>query len=79
MSSNQNERLEEFMVRFRRIENELELLKEEKQILFNDFKEVFEPKVLREAVRSVKARIRLRESLTELDNIVEQLEKKFSL
>tara|TARA_B100000700_G_scaffold323343_2_gene426903 strand:- start:816 stop:1055 length:240 start_codon:yes stop_codon:yes gene_type:complete len=79
MSSNQNERLEEFMVRFRRIENELELLKEEKQTLFNDFKEVFEPKVLREAVRSVKARIRLRESLTELDNIVEQLEKKFSL
>ena len=79
MSTQTDRQLEEFITKLKRIEGELQLLNEEKKDLFNDFKEVFEPKVLREAVRSVKARIKLGDSVAQLDDIVNKLEGKMSV
>ena len=55
MSNNQ---LQDFIEKLKRIEGEIQLLNEEKKELFADYKEQFDPKVLREAVRSVKARLK---------------------
>ena len=73
-----DKKLEEFIEKFKRIEGELQLLAEEKKDLFSEYKEEFDPKVLREAVRSVKARIRLGDAVVQLDEIVDKLEKKMS-
>ena len=75
----EDKRIEEFMRQFKRIESELTLLNEEKKNLFNDFKDEFEPRVLREAVRSVKARMRLGDSVAQLDQLVEQIEHQLGL
>ena len=77
--SQQDKQLDEFITKLKRIEGELELLREEKKDLFNDYKEAFEPKVLREAVRSVKARIKLGDSVAQLDDIIDKLEGKMSV
>tara|TARA_Y100001938_G_scaffold138400_1_gene203823 strand:+ start:333 stop:575 length:243 start_codon:yes stop_codon:yes gene_type:complete len=79
MSNQTDRQLDEFMTRLKRIEGELQLLNEEKKDLFNDYKEVFEPKVLREAVRAVKARIKLGDSVAQLDDIIDKLEGKMSV
>ena len=60
MSNNQ---LQDFIEKLKRIEGEIQLLNEEKKELFADYKEQFDPKVLREAVRSVKARLKLGDSV----------------
>lgn len=75
MSNNQ---LQDFIEKLRRIEGEIQLLNEEKKELFTDYKDQFDPKVLREAVRSVKARLKLGDSVTQLDQIVAELEKTFT-
>ena len=77
--SHQEDRLKDFIDKLKRIEGEIQLLNEEKKDLFSDFKDDFEPKVLREAVRSVKARIKLGDSVAQLDQIVEQLESNMSI
>ena len=77
--SQQDKQLDEFITKLKRVEGELELLREEKKDLFNDYKDVFEPKVLREAVRSVKARIKLGDSVVQLDDIIDRLESKMSI
>ena len=74
----QDEKLKEFIDKLKRIEGEIQLLNEEKKDLFADFKDDFNPRVLREAVRSVKARIKLGDSVSQLDEIVETLEKEFT-
>ena len=71
-------KLKEFIDSLKRIEGEIQLLNEEKKDLFSDFKNEFDPKVLREAVRSVKARIKLGDSVVQLDEIVDTLEKEYS-
>ena len=71
-------KLKEFIDNLKRIEGEIQLLNEEKKDLFADFKNEFDPKVLREAVRSVKARIKLGDSVVQLDEIVDTLEKEYS-
>ena len=71
--------LDEFITKFKRIEGELQLLADEKKELFDDYKDSFEPKVLREAMRSVKARIRLGDSVAQLDDIIDKLESKMSI
>ena len=43
--STQEERLEEFIQKLKRIESEISLLTEEKKHLFDDFKEHFDPRV----------------------------------
>ena len=75
----QEEKLNDFIQKLKRIESELSLLTEERKELFDDYKEHFEPKVLREAIRQVKARLRLGDSVTQLDEIVEKLENTFTL
>tara|TARA_E500000178_G_scaffold90115_1_gene89091 strand:- start:599 stop:829 length:231 start_codon:yes stop_codon:yes gene_type:complete len=75
MSDNQ---LQDFIEKLKRIEGEIQLLNEEKKELFADYKEQFDPKVLREAVRSVKARLKLGDSVAQLDQIVEELEKTYT-
>jgi uncharacterized protein (UPF0335 family) len=74
-----DKQLDEFITRLKTIEGELQLLSEDKKDLFNDYKGVFEPKVLREAVRSVKARIKLGDSVAQLDEIIDKLEGKMSV
>lgn len=77
--SHQEDRLKDFIDKLKRIEGEIQLLNEEKKDLFSDFKDDFDPRVLREAVRSVKARIKLGDSVAQLDQIVEQLESNMSI
>ena len=74
-----DKKLEDFIESLQRIEGEMQLLSEEKKDLFADYKDTFDPKVLREAVRSVKARIKLGDSVVQLDEIVDKLEKKMSI
>jgi uncharacterized protein (UPF0335 family) len=73
-----NNQLQDFIEKLKRIEGEVQLLNEEKKELFADYKEQFDPKVLREAVRSVKARLKLGDSVVQLDQIVEELEKTYT-
>ena len=75
MSDNQ---LQDFIEKLKRIEGEIQLLNEEKKELFADYKEQFDPTVLREAVRSVKARLKLGDSVIQLDQIVAELEKTYT-
>ena len=77
--NNDQDKLQSFIDKLKRIEGEIQLLNEEKKDLFVEYKETFEPKVLREAVRSVKARIKLGDAVSQLDEIVDELEKKMSL
>ena len=77
--SHQEDRLKEFVDKLKRIEGEIQLLNEEKKDLFDDFKSDFDPKVLREAIRSVKARIKLGDSVSQLDQIIDTLEKEIVL
>jgi uncharacterized protein (UPF0335 family) len=74
-----DKKLENFIESLKRIEGEMQLLSEEKKDLFAEYKDTFDPKVLREAVRSVKARIKLGDSVLQLDEIVDRLEKKMSV
>ena len=46
--------------------------------MFVDYKNEFDPRVLREAVRSVKARLKLGDSVVQLDEIVDTLEKEYT-
>jgi len=77
--SSQEEKLNDFIQKLKRIESEISLLTEERKELFDDYKDHFEPKVLREAIRQVKARLRLGDSVAQLDEIVEKLESTFTL
>ena len=76
---NDEKKLEEFISKLRRIENEIKLLQQDKKDLFDDYKNYFKPKVLREALRVVKKRIEFGEDVNELDNIVEHLSKDYDL
>ena len=77
--SDKDTRLKEFITKLKTIEGEIQLLNEEKKDLFSDFKDDFDPKVLREAVRSVKARIKLGDSVCQLDDIIDTLEKQYTI
>jgi len=77
--SQQEDRLKKFIEKLKYIEGEIKLLNEDKKDLFEEFKSDFDPKVLREAVRSVKARIKLGDSVVQLDQIIETLEDTIAL
>jgi uncharacterized protein (UPF0335 family) len=70
-------RIENFVNELKRIEGELNLLKEEQKRLFEDYKQHFKPRVLREAIRIVKTRARLGDDVSHLDQLVEKLDGKF--
>jgi len=77
--SQQEDRLKKFIEKLKYIEGEIKLLNEDKKDLFEEFKSDFDPNVLREAVRSVKARIKLGDSVVQLDQIIETLEDTIAL
>ena len=76
---NHEKELTQFIEKLKRVEGELQLLAEEKKDLFAEYKDYFEPKVLREAVRSVKARLKLGDSVSQLDDIIDTLEKSYTI
>jgi uncharacterized protein (UPF0335 family) len=80
MSQNElDNKLDEFIQRLRTIEGEIQLLNEDKKELFDEYKDVFEPKVIREAVRAVKARMKLGDSVAQLDQIIDKLQDKLTV
>lgn len=70
-------RVEKFIEDYKRIEGELEILREEQKQLFDNYKEYFKPRVLREAIRTAKIRIKLGDDVAQLDQLVEELDGKF--
>ena len=80
MSQNElDNKLDEFIQRLRTIEGEIQLLNEDKKELFDEYKDVFEPKVIREAVRAVKVRMKLGDSVAQLDQIMDKLQDKLTV
>ncbi len=80
MSQNElDNKLDEFIQRLRTIEGEIQLLNEDKKELFDEYKDVFEPKVIREAVRAVKVRMKLGDSVAQLDQIIDKLQDKLTV
>ncbi len=71
-----NEDLNKFVERFLMIENELSVLREDKKLLFDEYKEKFKPAVIREAIRQAKLRAKLGDDVAELDELVEKLDGK---
>jgi uncharacterized protein (UPF0335 family) len=78
MNDHNKTQINEFIEKLQRIEGEIQLLNEEKKDLFDDYKNTFDPKVLREAIRTVKARIKLGDKVYQLDEVVNQLEQKLT-
>lgn len=68
--------LRKFIERYLTIENELTCLKEDKKLLFDEYKEVFKPSVIREAIRQAKLRTRLGDDVCQLDDLVAALDGK---
>ena len=77
-SISEDKKLEEFISELKRIEGEIQLLNEDKKDLFAEYKDTFDPKVLREAVRIVKNRLKLGDAVVQLDEIVDKLEQTYT-
>ena len=68
--------LKQFIERWMTIENELSVLKEDKKILLDEYKEKFKPTVIREAIRQSKLRTRMGDDVAILDDLVAALDGK---
>ena len=70
------EELKQFIDKYKTIEAEIKLLQEDKKDLIDDLKENhgISPKVIRKAIQVAKIRTQMGDEITQLDNIVEQLE-----
>ena len=68
--------LKTFIERWQTIENELSVLKVDKKLLFDEYKEKFKPAVIREAIRQAKLRTRLGDEVVILDDLVAALDGK---
>jgi|LakMenEpi03Aug12_release.lakeMendotaPanAssembly.Ray.scaffolds.fasta_scaffold5580400_1 hypothetical protein len=68
------EELIEFVATCKRIDSEIQLLQEEKRDLYEDVKGRVSPRVLKEALRTIKVRERLGDEVSQLDALVESLE-----
>ena len=68
--------LKTFIDKYKAIESEIKLLQEDKKNLIDDLKENhgIAPKVIRKAIQVAKIRTQMGDEITQLDNIVEQLE-----
>jgi len=78
MNDHDKKQINEFIEKLQRIEGEIQLLNEEKKDLYDDYKTTFDPKVLREAIRTVKVRMKLGDKVLQLDEVVNQLEQKLT-
>ena len=70
--------LRDFLNRYLAIENQMELLKEDRKNLFDDYKEKVKPSVIREAIRQARLRTKMGDDVAELDNLVAQLDGKLN-
>jgi len=70
------EELKTFIDKYKALENEIKMLQEDKKDLIDDLKENhgISPKVIRKAIQVAKIRTQMGDEITQLDNIVEQLE-----
>ena len=73
------ETVEEFVSKFMRIENEKSILADDQKELFAEYKDQMDLKALRAAIQIAKIKIRLGQSESELDNMLETVENKFGL
>ena len=71
-----NTDLQKFIERYLTIESELQLLKDDKKELFEEYKEKFKPSVIREAIRQAKLLTRLGDDVVQLDELVAELDGK---
>tara|TARA_Y100000310_G_scaffold87806_1_gene84684 strand:- start:791 stop:1024 length:234 start_codon:yes stop_codon:yes gene_type:complete len=62
-----------------RIENERKLLAEEQKVLFEGYKDKLDVKAVKAALRIAKIRSRLGDSEAELDSILETVESKVTI
>ena len=71
-----SDELKTFIDKYKTLENEIKMLQEDKKNLIDDLKENhgISPKVIRKAIQVAKIRTSLGDEITQLDNIVEQLE-----
>ena len=74
----ENSDLQKFIERYLTIENELQLLKDDKKELFEEYKDRFKPSVIREAIRQAKLRTRLGDDVVQLDELVLELDGKLN-
>jgi len=68
--------LRKFIERWQTIENELDVLREDKKLLLDEYKEKFKPAMIREAIRQAKLRTRLGDDVVQLDDLVAALDGK---
>ena len=68
--------LKTFIDKYKTLESEIKMLQEDKKHLIEDLKENhgISPKVIRKAIQVAKIRTQMGDEITQLDNIVEQLE-----
>ena len=61
--------LRKFIERWQTIENELDVLREDKKLLLDEYKEKFKPAMIREAIRQAKLRTRLGDDGVQRDDL----------
>ena len=68
-----------FVEEFLRIENEKKLLQDDQKELFESYKSKLDVKALKAAIRIAKIKARLGDSENEMDNMLEAVESKICL
>ena len=66
--------LSKFIERWLAIEGELAVLREDKKVLLDEYKEQFKPAVIREAIRQAKLRTKMGDDVAVLDDLVAALD-----
>ena len=66
--------LSKFIERWLAIEGELAILREDKKVLLDEYKEQFKPTVIREAIRQAKLRTKMGDDVAVLDDLVAALD-----
>ena len=66
--------LSKFIERWLAIEGELAVLREDKKVLLDEYKEQFKPTVIREAIRQAKLRTKMGDDVAVLDDLVAALD-----
>ena len=75
----QPETIEEFVEKLTRIENEKKILQEEQKELFDSYKDRLDLKAIRAAVRIAKIKSKLGDSEPEMESMLDTIEKKISI
>ena len=66
--------LSKFIERWLAIEGEMAILREDKKVLLDEYKEQFKPTVIREAIRQAKLRTKMGDDVAVLDDLVAALD-----